>query len=192
MSFLVVYFSYTGNNRLLAEEISERLKCDACPIVEKKPRTDITNLLDIVFKREPKPEPLALSPGNYDHIIFIGPLWNAKLANPMSALIKRERWSISDYSFISLCGYRRSGQLESVRDQLQQLTGKYPEAMAELAIADLFPEQRGRNLRIVSNHLASANDLNRYESEIDDFLERINPTLPWRQLPHEDRPGLGL
>ncbi|MCW8193428.1 flavodoxin family protein [Proteobacteria bacterium 005FR1] len=190
MNFLIVYFSYTGNNRLLAEELSERLDCDSCPVVEKKSRTDITNLLDMVFRREPKLEPLALSPANYDHIVFVAPLWNAHLANPMSALIKRERASIHDYSFITFSGYHRPGQPEQVGKQLRELTGKAPEALTELAVTDLLPERDRKNVRIVSNFLASPADLNRYESQIDDFLQQINPAVPWRQVPFEDRPGI--
>jgi hypothetical protein len=190
MNFLIVYFSYTGNNRLLAEELGERLDCDVCPVVETKARSDVTNFLDMIFRREAKLRPLALSPANYEHIIFIAPLWNARLANPMSTLIKEERAAVDDYSFISLCGYHRPGQAESVRKELHQLVGSPPRAVAELAIADLFPESERQDPRIISSYLASAQDLNRYESEIDDFLQQIRPDMPWRQLPFEDRPGI--
>lgn len=34
MKSLVIYYSYTGNNRLLAETLAARLSCDICPVIE--------------------------------------------------------------------------------------------------------------------------------------------------------------
>jgi hypothetical protein len=57
--------------------------CDICPILEKKRRTIITIMLDMMFRREPKIQPLEFSVLNYDHIILVAPIWDAKLSHPM-------------------------------------------------------------------------------------------------------------
>ena len=97
MKTLVIYFSYTRNNRLLAEHLAQCLGCDLCPVVEARRRTGLTVLLDMLFKRTPQLEPLALSPTQYDHIILVAPIWDAKLANPMKSLVKREHAAFADY-----------------------------------------------------------------------------------------------
>lgn len=48
MRILIIYFSFSGNNRLLAEHLAKRIGCDICPIVEKKRRTMVTIILDNV------------------------------------------------------------------------------------------------------------------------------------------------
>ena len=53
MKILVIYFSYSGNNRLLAEYLGKRIGGDICPIVEEKRRTFLTIILDMMFNREP-------------------------------------------------------------------------------------------------------------------------------------------
>jgi multimeric flavodoxin WrbA len=58
----------------------------------------LTIILDLLFRRTPWIEPLDKAPREYDHIIFVAPVWDSKVANPMQALIKRERENISRYS----------------------------------------------------------------------------------------------
>jgi menaquinone-dependent protoporphyrinogen IX oxidase len=152
MKILIVYFSFSGNNRLLAEHLAKRLNCDAFPIVEKKRRTIITIFLDMLFGREPKIEDLECVASNYDRIILVAPIWDSKLANPIRTLIKKEKAALSDYSFISLCGYDRSGQNESITRELLALTGITPNAVFELKISDLFPREKRNDIRILSRY----------------------------------------
>ncbi len=74
MRILIVCFSFSGNNRRLAEYLAQAIKCNICPIVEKKRRTMLTILLDMMFRREPKIEALEYSISNYDHIILVAPI----------------------------------------------------------------------------------------------------------------------
>lgn len=49
MSKLVVYFSYTGNTRMIANKIKERLNCD---ILEIKTEVPYSNDYDTVVNKE--------------------------------------------------------------------------------------------------------------------------------------------
>ena len=173
MKPLVIYFSFSGNNRLLAEHLAARIGCDICAVVEKKHRTMLTVLLDMMFKREPKIEALEHSPLNYDHVILVAPIWDSKLANPTKTLVKSERPALSDYSFISLCGYERSGQKESITKELSALAGHPPKAEAELRISDLLPPEKRKDVKTISRYRATREDLNLFEPQIDAFLKLI-------------------
>lgn len=173
MRILIIYFSFSGNNRLLAEHLSKRIGCDICPIVEKKRRTIVTIILDMMFRREPKIKALDCAALNYDHIILVAPIWDSKLANPMKTLIKREKAVLSNYSFISLCGYERSGQKESITKELSALTGRSPKAVSELKVCDLFPAEKRNDIKTISRYHATSEDLIMFESQINVFLKLI-------------------
>jgi flavodoxin len=78
---LVVYYSYEGNTRFIAESIAKELGAD---IQELKPIKDIKSKgfskymwggRQVVTKKRPELQPLEKNPENYD-VIFIGtPVW---------------------------------------------------------------------------------------------------------------------
>ncbi|MGR9045121.1 MAG: flavodoxin family protein [Gammaproteobacteria bacterium] len=173
MRFLVVYFSYTGNNRLLAAEIARRLQCKLCAIVEKKRRTMLSIILDMMFRRTPRIEPLGKTLSEYDHIVFVAPVWDSKVANPMQALLKRDKATISSYSFITLCGYERAGQLQSIEKQLCNLVGTRPKAAKELRIRELLPVNQRNEIKDISRYRVAGSELTAYENAISTFLAEI-------------------
>jgi len=78
MSYLVVYYSRTGNNRTIAESIASRLSADIDGIVDKKNRqgrlnwlragrdSRAGNLTEIEYQKNPQ---------DYDTIIIGAPIW---------------------------------------------------------------------------------------------------------------------
>jgi menaquinone-dependent protoporphyrinogen IX oxidase len=174
VKILVVYFSYSGNNRLLAEYLAKLISCDICPIIEKRRRTALTIILDMMFRREPKIRPLEYSASNYNEIILVAPIWGSKVANPMKTLVKSEKAALSNYSFISLCGYERSGQKEKITKELSTLSGLPPKAVCELKIGDLFPAAKRNDIKTISRYRATIEDLFKFESQINAFLKLIS------------------
>lgn len=170
MKLLVIYYSFTGNNRVLAEHIAGRVGGDIHPIVERKRRTEATIVLDMMFRRTPKIEALDTSLADYDHVILVAPVWNARVANPMKSLIKRQRESLPDFSFISLCGYERAGQAERLTAQLTALAGKAPAAVAELRVGDLFPLDKRSDVTTISRYKVMPEDLAAFDEPLRKFL----------------------
>jgi flavodoxin len=86
MTYLVVYFSRTGNNRTIAESIANQLSADIDEIVDKKNRqgrlnwllagrdSRAGNLTEIEYQKNPQ---------DYDTIILGAPIW---AWNPIPAL----------------------------------------------------------------------------------------------------------
>jgi flavodoxin len=86
MTYLVVYYSRTGNNKAIGEQIAQALSADVDEIIDKKNRMGRINwllagkdslsgkLTEIEFEKDPQ---------NYDTIIIGAPIW---ASNPIPAL----------------------------------------------------------------------------------------------------------
>lgn len=194
MRFAIVYFSHSGNNRLLAENLAQRLDCELLPVVEEGRRNALTIMFDMLLARTPAIKPLPRMLANFDHIILIAPIWGGKLAHPMKALVKREQAALSSYSFISLCGQGRPGQVEDIRQELAELVGRAPHTVAELGVAELFPKEKRKHAATISAYRATRSDLDAFAPQIDAFLDRIAPERAAAPLPstmpaRPDRPA---
>lgn len=54
MKTLIVYFSFSGNNELLAKDVAKDLEADLLQITEPKKRGIFRIMLDMLFNRFPK------------------------------------------------------------------------------------------------------------------------------------------
>jgi flavodoxin len=91
---LIVYYSLTGNTKLIAEAIKEETGAD---IERLKPIKDLNSESGTRFfwggmhakmKQKPKLEPLKHNPNNYD-LIFLGtPVWAWTLTPPIRSFLK--------------------------------------------------------------------------------------------------------
>lgn len=90
---LVVYYSYTGHTRMIAEKIQNKLKCD---ILELKPltpySTDYQTVVDDEQNSEaseviPEIEKINVDLNKYDEIILGTPTWwgAMRYGNPINA-----------------------------------------------------------------------------------------------------------
>jgi flavodoxin len=78
MSYLVVYYSRTGNNRTIAESIASHLSADIDEIIDKKNRHGKLNWL--LAGRDSRAKKLTeikyqKNPQDYDTIIIGAPIW---------------------------------------------------------------------------------------------------------------------
>lgn len=178
MEYLIIYFSHTGNNRLLALDVARRLDADCCEIVERRRRSTLTIILDMMFKRRPSLEPLEKSPADYGHTVLVAPVWGAQVAHPMQTLIGEERGSLTSYSFITLCGYERAGQLEDIEKQLEQRIGKSPVVVTELRVCDLLPEEDSASIKAISRYRVSQEDIQSFTQPVSRFCEKVLAASP--------------
>ncbi len=81
MNGLVLYYSYGGNTRRIAEQIQKVLGCDLAEIATVAPYTGSYDEIVSQGQREadsgfkPPVHPLAKNPGDYDTIILGTPVW---------------------------------------------------------------------------------------------------------------------
>ncbi len=91
MKSLVIYYSFEGNTRVIAENIAEAIQAD---ILELKPVKDLTTKgfmkyvwggRQVVMKEKPQLQPLDKDPNDYD-VLFIGtPVWAFTYAPALNA-----------------------------------------------------------------------------------------------------------
>lgn len=167
MKTLIVYYSHTANNELLARELREKLACDIFRIEERGKRTNFRIMLDLIFNRRPKLKPYALSLRDYDQLICIAPVWGGKAASPLRSFLENERNNFGRYSFISICGGGGSAQEEKITNDLTALTNRKPDAVKQLSIGALVPEQSKES--ILKYRISSA-DLVSFIGQLEEFI----------------------
>ena len=169
MKTLIVYYSFTHNNDLLARFLQERLNCDILRIEEVKKRTGFTILLDLLFNRKPAIKDTYPTGKNYDHHIFIAPVWGGKIASPLKTFLLRQKDSIKHYSFITVCG-GSAGQKKKIFDQLKTILQRNPKKVTELWVNDLLTEDKKDTIKYTSGYRLQPKDLEHFTAKIDDFL----------------------
>lgn len=170
MKNLIVYYSYTSNNQLLATYLQEQLKCDILRIEERKKRTVFTIFFDRLFGRKPTIKGYNVHLSGYDHVILIAPVWIGRIASPLKSFLVKERDNIRSYSFISLCGGVEK-QREKLVDELTKLIKRKPGAVEELWIADLLSDDERNIPKNTTEYRVSRNDLELFRSKIEEFIE---------------------
>ena len=125
MKKLIISYSFSGNNALLANILAATASADYPEIRELKKRNVFTIVLDTVLNRTPKIQPLQTNFEEYDHIIFVAPIWFGKIATPFRQVFRQCRDQLTRYSFISLSG-GANGTPPRVEKELKHQLGKSP------------------------------------------------------------------
>jgi flavodoxin len=173
METLIVYYSWTRNNELLAKALQQKLHCDVLKIEEAKKRNGFSIMLDLMFNRTSKLKNYSQDVRSYDHCILISPVWAGRIATPMRTFIHKEKAHVKDYSFISVCGGGNPGQKEKLSKDLAALLMGPPIAICELWVNDLLEEKKKNTIKYVTGYKINDVDLSKFESRINDFLKSL-------------------
>lgn len=171
MKTLIVYYSFTHNNELLAKNLESRLGCDVLKIETLRKRNSFSILFDLLFKRRPAIQKHSLTLTDYDQFVFIAPIWGGTIAAPMKTFLSEEKIHINRYSFISVCG-GLAGQLENIEEQLKQILGKNPVSVVELWVSEIIKAST-KDAKIVSRYRIAPDELAQFETKIKDFCFAI-------------------
>lgn len=91
---LIVYYTYTGHTKFIAENIAKKLNCD---IVEIKPKKAYSQDYDLIVeeyqnnesvKETPEIEEIKVDLKEYDKIIIGSPVWWYTIAPPIRTFLK--------------------------------------------------------------------------------------------------------
>lgn len=164
MKNIIVYYSNTRNNELLALHLQNKLSSDVLKIEEVNKRTGLTILLDLLFNRNPKLKEHGMPLEQYGHFIFVAPIWAGKIASPLRSFLRKERHHIKSYSFITLC-VGIQGQLAKIRQQANTIVGLEPAVVKELWTSQL-PSAKN-----ISNYHVTPDDLEYYKEQVNEFLD---------------------
>jgi len=159
MKTIVVVYSRSKNNLLLAQEIQVRLQCNLHVITEVKPRSGFSVLLEPLLptKTELVKADISLTP--YEQVIFVAPVWWKKVASPMRVFMEQHKEEVKRYGFITMCN-GVVGQREMLEAELTTLLGREPVAVTELWVGSLV-------------FRAIRQDMALFTEEISAFLEAM-------------------
>jgi len=105
---LVVYYSRTGNTRLVAETISATLPCDVEEIEDTRNRSGIFGYFrsgfDAWLKKLTTLKPLRYDPTPYDLVIVGTPIWNTSLSAPVRTYLTLNKGRFKSVAFFCTCG----------------------------------------------------------------------------------------
>jgi flavodoxin len=170
MKNLIVYYSFTENNKKLAEYVRNKLHCDIVGIETVKKRAGLSILLDLMFNRKPGIKPVPYSLRDYDHIVFMSPIWAGKIAMPLTSFLIKEKQNVRTYSFITLCGGGNANQREKIQNLLSIVLGRQPITVAELWINTLLHDEKKNTIKYASGYRIDSNEFNAFDKDIMKFL----------------------
>lgn len=138
MKTLVVAYSWTGNNRLLAELTAAKINADLVFVEEKKRRSMLTILFDKIFQRLPAIRDIGANVASYDRAVLVSPVWMGKISTPMRSFITGNAGVIRSWALLSIGGGADGPNPEFLPD-IVRMMGRQPDASLELHLARLFP-----------------------------------------------------
>ena len=170
MKTLVIYYSYSGNNEVLARSLQEKLNCDLIKIEEIDRRSGFTIFLDILFHRRPDLKTLYIPYYVYSQVIFVAPVWASRIASPLESFLTKEAKHITNYSFITLCGRADEIQEGRISKQLAAISGRKPRGVLELSVNELLAS-KGMTMKFRANYKVTTSDMKFYQRQLDEFTE---------------------
>lgn len=124
---LLVYYSWSGNTRRIAEELMRVGSWDAEKIRESAPRAGLGGyvrcVLDSLLRRQPALVPLRLDARAYDCVVIGGPVWAGRIAGPVRSYAADAGARARQVAFF--CTQDKSGA-EAAFAELAALCGKAP------------------------------------------------------------------
>ncbi len=172
MKTLIVYYSFTQNNEKLAKHLQSALNCDMVRIETITKRTGLSIFLDLILNRKPAIKTVPYNLPEYDHIIFIAPIWAGKIAMPLKTFLFKEKGRIKKYSFVTLCGGGDERQKKKIENQLKEMTGMPPDKVTELWISNLLPSQKRNTIKSVTGYRISSLEFAKFHDQIHEVLEQ--------------------
>ena len=181
MKLLILYYSRTGNNRTLAHYLAEQIGADIEEIRPLRRLKLLGMLLDFFNNRQPKIAPISKNPEDYEHTLFLAPLYDMGIAHPMKTALVTLKHLLGPYSFVTFCGYQRDKQSDHIHQELLDLTAREPVHIQELHVCDLVPEDKRADVMTVSRYRVKPEELSAYGDSIKTILDWFVAT---NQQPH--------
>jgi len=108
MKTLVVYFSRTGNTKMIAEEISESLECDIEEIEDKEKRGGFIGYIKSGYEASRSKLSVIEDPKNdlsqYELLIVGTPVWAGKMSVPVRTYLHQNMDKIPLLACFCTCG----------------------------------------------------------------------------------------
>ena len=107
---LVLYYTLTGKNKIIAEELKKHFSCDSGEIKTASERSGIWGFVvsgfENVFDKDAELQPFTMDLTAYNPIIICTPIWMQKISSPARTFLKNPALKGKDlYLFASFNGH---------------------------------------------------------------------------------------
>jgi hypothetical protein len=138
MRTLVVYYSFTGNTRNVAERVVRDLGADIAEVLSARYESGGLRFLRAAFDgwrgRLPAINVSGPLPGEYDFVLFMSPVWAGHAATPMRAYLAHNRGKIKRAAFLLTCA---GSCPPRAFEEMTALAGLEPQATFTLVERDI-------------------------------------------------------
>jgi hypothetical protein len=172
MKTIIISYSYTGNNEALAESVAKDLSAKHYKVTTSKPLSMMTILLDMMFSRMPKVDPLPEIIKEYDLVLLFGPIWMGKTASPLRAYLSTLKRNPRPYGFFSISGGADGGNPKLAQELLKR-TGKSPVILLDQHLSELLPASSQITRKETSSYKINEADLKRLTKHTLDAIKKI-------------------
>lgn len=187
-NYLVTYYSKTGNNRFVAEKISEMLDC---PVKEISPTFNYLGLqfLLSVFNLNTKSNIYKADLSCYDEIIVCGPIWGGLLISPLCKVIRKCLEVSKPIHFITCCGTGENVKADryGYAGVLQKVTNMSPSlirtAEAVPVVLVLTPDEANDPQITMKTRLSEENYTNALRERLQEFVQAVQRLVPSSMAP---------
>ncbi len=142
MKALVVYYSRTGNTKLVGNELAAALGAHVEELTDRKNRQGVMGWInaggDARRKRLADLEPAIHDPSAYDLVVLGGPVWAFTICSPTRTYAIAHRDEFKRVAFFSTMGDYRFA--EKTFEALKEATGMDPVATFALSEGDVHDD----------------------------------------------------
>ena len=132
MKTLVVYYSRSGNTKVIADEVAEALGADVEELKDTKNRQGAIGYIrsgwDSIRKTMAKLEPTEHDTAAYDLVILGGAIWASRICSPTRTYAFTHKGSLKSVAFFCTSGSSDSAWAQKGFEVLDEATGMKPVA----------------------------------------------------------------
>lgn len=176
--YLVLYYSGSGNNRFLAQELAKTLNCDIKEIIPRMNFQGLQILLSLCkTSLGTNISPKDLEP--YDEIIIMGPIWAGQLLSPLRNTIGKCINMLKPIHYATCCGTSDEQKdekfgYEHILEQVRKLGGKWIKtAMAFPIVLILDEEEANDSQTVMKARITQENFNGRIKKRFDSLVDGI-------------------
>ena len=142
MNTLVVYYSRTGHNEQMAQQLHAALPGDLDQIVDMKKREGMFGCVMSAMLRMKTRIQFGKDPAAYDQVVVVTPFWAGALPPATRTYLTENRGKLQDYAVLSVCGMGEENK--QARVDVAATAKREPRAMLLLKEAEVAAEASQR------------------------------------------------
>lgn len=165
INVLVVFYSKTGNTKLVAENISKSFNCDIEEIKEKEDRKGIfktiVEIKDAILGNEVNICKCEKDPSKYDLVIIGTPVWASHVTPAIRTYIIKNKDKIKCTAFFNTHGTEKITISTKVLKDFEKIIGKKPKALLDISKAEIKSGDYNKKIEIFGADLIEENIIQR-------------------------------